>query len=111
MDDSGAQIKWKIMNVVFVRCDKSLSLSVSVNLRVPLYLVTGFRSVAIRRFSEEGHANDTWGTYLIICGTIVCIPDKARLPWVMCEGRGEQDKGRQSQSPSANFRTAVKRIA
>lgn len=111
MDYTGAQIEWKIMSVVFVWRDKSLSLSVSVNLRVPLYLVTGFRSAAIRCVNEEGHANDTWRTCLIICGTMVRMPDEACLPWVMCEGRGEQDKGCQSRSPSANFRTAVRWIA
>lgn len=89
MDYSGAQIEWEIMSVVFVRRDKSLSLSVSVNLRVPLYLVTGFRSTAIRRLSKEGHANDTWRTCLIICGIMVRMPDKACLPWVMYKGRGE----------------------
>lgn len=89
VDYSGAQTEWKIMSVAFVRRDKSFSLSVSVNLRVPLYLVTGFRSAAILRFSEEGHANDTWRTCLIICGIMVRMPDEARLPWVMYEGRGE----------------------
>lgn len=94
-----------------VRRDKSFSLSVSVNLRVSLYLVTGLRSAAIRRFSEEGHANDTWRTCLIICGIMVRMPDEARLPWVMYEGRGEWDKGRQSRSPPADYRTAVRWIA
>lgn len=89
MDYSGAQIEWEIMSVVFVRHDKSLSLTVRVNLRVPLYLVTGFRSTAIRRLSKEGHSNDMWRTCQIICGIMVRMPDKARLPWVMYEGRGE----------------------
>lgn len=111
VDYSGAQTEWKIMSVAFVRRDKSFSLSVSVNLRVSLYLVTGFRSAAIRRFMEEGQANDKWRTCLIICGIMVRMPDEASLPWVMYEGRGEWDKGRQSRSPPADYRTAVRWIA